>query len=281
MPNEQNWPDPTNPGVPPNSWTEGPHLILDEHGVRRWAWWNAADGGARGGWNFSGGGGRGLDWTYVAARDGAGRAAGALGFDANMPPEWHPTLFYLQMVGYWQTLLAGVFAVFAAGLTIWATVRSADREIDAANRQIDTARRQIEITLTIDRRRALSERHSFLVAVEAAAGVVVDNVQASRLISMVPVAGPTTLSPAVYQARQRVSCPLFPELRLACVRFGGDLTASFVQLDQQISAFAADWVLSQSNSGMTFRNGPSAGFHDGLTSIEARAKTLRWRPYSV
>ncbi len=83
-----------------------------------------------------------------------------------MPSEWHPAWLVLQMLGYWQTLIAGLLAVGAAVFTIRATVRSADREIEAANRQIRTAQRQIDITLTLDRRRTADETHAFLVAVE-------------------------------------------------------------------------------------------------------------------
>ena len=74
-----------------------------------------------------------------------------------MPSEWHPAWLVLQMLGYWQTLIAGLLAVGAAVFTIRATVRSADREIEAANRQIRTAQRQIDITLTLDRRRTADE----------------------------------------------------------------------------------------------------------------------------
>ena len=78
-----------------------------------------------------------------------------------------------------------------------------------------------------------------------------------------------------YQARQRVLCPLFPDLRPVCVRLGSNLTALFVRLDQDISSFAADWIPGQSIGGMAFRNGALAGFHDGLNRIEAQAQVLQ------
>ena len=39
MPDQRGWPDPAKPGVPPNPDQEGPHLIKDERGVRRWYFW--------------------------------------------------------------------------------------------------------------------------------------------------------------------------------------------------------------------------------------------------
>jgi hypothetical protein len=39
MPDPKGWPDAANPGTPPNPGQQGPHLIVDESGFRRWAWW--------------------------------------------------------------------------------------------------------------------------------------------------------------------------------------------------------------------------------------------------
>jgi hypothetical protein len=61
MPNKAGWPDPADPGVPLNPQQPGPHLVVDKQGVRRWAWWLGRDGR----WIYEGGGGGGLDWTYV------------------------------------------------------------------------------------------------------------------------------------------------------------------------------------------------------------------------
>jgi hypothetical protein len=38
MPDERNWPDAANPGFPTSLDKEGPHLIDDEHGIKRWMW---------------------------------------------------------------------------------------------------------------------------------------------------------------------------------------------------------------------------------------------------
>jgi hypothetical protein len=190
-----------------------------------------------------------------------------------MPSEWHPAWLVLQMLGYWQTLIAGLLAVGAAVFTIRATVRSADREIEAANRQIRTAQRQIDITLTLDRRRTADETHAFLVAVESAAGTVVANVCAAR--PMVPQSASQAATPVAYQARQRVISPIFTDLRPACVRLGGDLTPLFVRLGQAICAFAADWVLGIPGAyQLADRCGATIGFHDGLNAIEGDAVSL-------
>ena len=39
MPNTKGWPDPENPGFPVNPNHEGPHLIVDQYGRRRWFYW--------------------------------------------------------------------------------------------------------------------------------------------------------------------------------------------------------------------------------------------------
>jgi hypothetical protein len=41
MPDPKGWPDTANPGKPTNPMRDGPHLIEDEHGARRWCWWDS------------------------------------------------------------------------------------------------------------------------------------------------------------------------------------------------------------------------------------------------
>jgi hypothetical protein len=67
MPDPKSWPDPANPGIPPNPGQQDPHLIVDEYGTRRWAWWTPDGLGPNGFWSHARGGGRGLDWTYIGA----------------------------------------------------------------------------------------------------------------------------------------------------------------------------------------------------------------------
>ncbi len=187
--------------------------------------------------------------------------------------DWHPAWLWLQMLGYWQTLVAGFLAVLAAWLTIRATKDAADREIEAANRQISTAQKQIDITLRLDRRRAIQEAHAFFLALKSAVSVVIESAREAR--AMVPSGGGQgSGSEAAYQARQHVLCLLFPDLRPACVRLGGDLTALFVRLDQDISDFAAQWRPALSPAGLAFRIGVIPDFHDDLDNIEEQARSL-------
>jgi hypothetical protein len=187
-----------------------------------------------------------------------------------MAPDYTGFLKYLYD---WQTLIAGIMAVGAAVVTIWATIRSADREVEAANRQVEAAQRQINITIEIDRRRTIYETNAFLVALESAVGVVADSVHKARI--MVPKPGGLPI-PA-YQARQIMLCPLFPDLRPASVRLGGRLTPLFVRLDKDLSAFAANWIPGQASNGMALRNGATAGFHEDLNVIERQTKFLHER----
>ena len=47
----------------------------------------------------------------------------------------------------WQTFIAGTFAVLAAAGTIWATIRAANREIEASQTQTAVAQKQIDTTV--------------------------------------------------------------------------------------------------------------------------------------
>jgi hypothetical protein len=49
-----------------------------------------------------------------------------------------------QFLYDWQTLIAGVLAVLAAAGIIWATIKSANREIAASQAQTAVAQKQIE-----------------------------------------------------------------------------------------------------------------------------------------
>jgi hypothetical protein len=65
MAEDRGWPDPSEPCVPHNPERAGPHLIVDEYGRRRWAWWMPTRRGGRGIWLYVHGGGRGECWSYV------------------------------------------------------------------------------------------------------------------------------------------------------------------------------------------------------------------------
>ncbi len=67
-----------------------------------------------------------------------------------------------------QTLIAGILAIFAAAGTIWATIRSAGREIKASQAQTAVAQKQIETTIHLAQVRDESEYDAFRAMLEAA-----------------------------------------------------------------------------------------------------------------
>src|SRR5216683_3614609 len=85
----------------------------------------------------------------------------------------------LQILDHWQTLTAGILAVSAACLTVWATIRSANREISAAQKQTAVAQDQIDMTLRMERRRIARESYAFYMVLGAAMGIVIDDAAAA------------------------------------------------------------------------------------------------------
>jgi hypothetical protein len=61
MPDQRGWPDPAKPGVPLDPHLDGPHLVVDAYGRRRWAWWVSAAAA----WVYAEGLGQGHKWTYI------------------------------------------------------------------------------------------------------------------------------------------------------------------------------------------------------------------------
>lgn len=153
----------------------------------------------------------------------------------------------------WQTLAAGILAVFAAVGTIRATIRSADREIAASQAQTAVAQKQID---TAAMERVLAEADE-ATAIFAAAH--------ARLQS----------SMEAYRARRRFSKSVFSELRAACVSYGGHMTREFLDLESEIDGFA-----SQTGSEQLFTSGQyelvglHAGLQDQLDRIVVRATHL-------
>lgn len=186
-----------------------------------------------------------------------------------MNPDYHGFWLFLY---YWQTLIAGILAVAAAIGTIRATGYFADREIEAASKQTIAAQKQTKVTLLLERRRLANESRAFLTALKSAVGMILDNVAECRKRIPNP---PSHDNLSLYQARQSLPCPLFQELRPACIRLGSDLTDSFLALDQYITAFAAAWVPATSTMGGGYRSGAATGFYDDLSQIETRAVALR------
>jgi hypothetical protein len=208
---------------------------------------------------------------------------------------------FWQFIDHWQTLIAGGLALFAGIVTVWGTLRVANRQVkaandaadremkattDAANRQITAAQeqtaaaqRQTAVMREIERRRIASGGYAFHAMLEAAMGAIIEDVAAAR---KVPVPNPqTSHSAPAYAIRQRVKRVGFAELRSALVRFGGPLTAQFLQLDTEIEVFAGQWMpQSHSGPGGTVVPVPplgvNAGLQEQLDRIEQQAIALRY-----
>ena len=170
---------------------------------------------------------------------------------------------FWQFLDHWQTIIAGGLALFAGVVTVWGTLRAANRQVkaanDAANREIkattDAANRQISaaqeqtaaaqhqtaVTRELERRRIAREGYAFHAMLEAAMSAVIADVEAARKLK-----SPSDVSHETREAyviRQRVKRAGFIELRHAFLRFGGTRTAEFLQLDKEIedlSAYDAD-----------------------------------------
>jgi hypothetical protein len=179
-----------------------------------------------------------------------------------------------QFVDHWQTLIAGLLAVLAAVGTIWTTIKSASREVSAAQAQTKVAQDQISTTLRVEHRRIVREAWAFYVMLEAAMGIVADDVKAARENYREPGVGHEN-NELFYEIRQRIRKSAFPELRDACLRLGGSLTAPFLRLDNEIDNFAAQWVPGESVSGLALRWGKSAGLLNQLEGIKLQATRLR------
>ncbi len=172
---------------------------------------------------------------------------------------------FWQFVDHWQILITGVLALVAGLGTIWATIASVRREIAANQAQTKVAQDQLETTLRLERRRVARESYAFFAMVDAVMGAVATDANEARKIMNDPTA-----------ARQRVHKAAFPELRNAFLRFGGTLTAKFLELEREIDDYAAQFTEEPSATvGVTIKRGVPEGLSDGLDQIEIKAKDLR------
>jgi hypothetical protein len=167
-----------------------------------------------------------------------------------------------QFLYDWQTLIAGVLAILAAGGTIWATIKSANREIAASQAQTDVAQQQIETTIRSEQDRVAKENVAFLAMLEAAmARVLADVAWAKRTY---PSHWPQLAgySEEAYAIRKCITKGAFAELRGACLRLGSPLTGEFLDLEGQIDNFSlqGNWQV---------------GLSEQINLIEAKATTLR------
>jgi hypothetical protein len=199
----------------------------------------------------------------------------------------------------WQTLLAGIFALGAAALTVLGTFTSANRQIDAANKQAEKviaasreaadrevaasrdqivlAQKQIEASLRSERRRLAREGYAFHAMVVASMERVLAEAGEAKTIFLSAKASATaTSSPQAYEARQHFSKGAFPELRTACVRYGGRLTRELLELERDIDDFRSRTQGGAPSAyGAIPQLGLHAGFDDQLANIEAKANHLR------
>jgi hypothetical protein len=191
---------------------------------------------------------------------------------------WPTDLSWYKLLTDWGSVIGGSLALAAGAGTVWATIKSANREIAAAQEQTKVAQRQTAVTREIERRRIAREGYSFYAMLEAAMGAVIEDAGAARNL---PPPSPTSRNhPYSSQAgavRQRVKRAGLTELRNAFLRFGGPLTAPFLQLDKEIEDFAEQRV-TPFNSATGFPlppQGVNAGLWEQLDRIEQQASALR------
>jgi hypothetical protein len=184
-----------------------------------------------------------------------------------------------QYIDHWQTLIAGLLARAAGVGAVWATIKSANREVAAAQEQTKAAQRQTAVVREIERHRIAREQYAFYVMLEAAMGAVIADVEAARnLLRPGPLVAGNTYSVQAYAVRQRVKRTGFTELRSAFLHFGGGagggvLTAQFLRLDKGIEVFA-EHTSFNSTTGAPTSLGLNAGLSEQLDRIEKQAIKL-------
>jgi hypothetical protein len=188
---------------------------------------------------------------------------------------WHFTT-WLDLFDHWQTVIAGFAALVAAWLTIRATKRSADREIEASQAQTAVAQKQIATTLRLEKRRIAREGYAFCAMLEAAMGrVLAEAAEANDILNPHHQVAGATVSREAYDARTHFTKTGFDELRGACVRYGGLTTAEFLELESKIDDFASHYMEAQGTNALQqaaiVRFGLHADFQDHLAVIETIA----------
>jgi hypothetical protein len=176
----------------------------------------------------------------------------------------------VDVLDHWQTLIAGVLALLAAWLTIRATKRSADREVEASQAQT-------EPTIRLEKERVASEALAFHAMLEAAMKRVLDEADWARKTYASTFKSTAPWSPEAFAVRQRITKGGFAELRAPCIRQRSDLTGEFLDLEGEIESFAGQWkeVPSRAEKSFTVREGKHEGLGDRLTVIEDMARELR------
>jgi hypothetical protein len=177
----------------------------------------------------------------------------------------------IAILNRWQTLAVGNLAVAAAVLTVWATIRSANRETLVAQQQTATAQQQIETTLCLERRRTPREAYAFSWS------------QRRQWVS----------SSATLRRYGKFSNRIRPGLRnrhmrrdkgfrngpsrsFANLRLGGQLTAPFLSLDNRIAIFAAQSYPAQDPGGRQYPVGRNAGLVEERAEMTSGGKSRRF-----
>ncbi len=139
---------------------------------------------------------------------------------------WHFTT-WLDLFDHWQTVIAGVLALVAGFGTVVATMIIARKQIAAAHEQTAT-------TIRLERRRVVREGYAFSAMLGAAMSRVLDDAKEARDM----VSSEQMVTRAASEAPRFFIKSAFPEVRAACVRQGGPMTQTFLDLESQIDKFA-------------------------------------------
>jgi hypothetical protein len=124
----------------------------------------------------------------------------------------------------------------------------------------------------MEQHRIARESYAFLATLEAAMGTVIDDIKKAR--AKFVNERPEGYSPMAYAVRQQIRKTAFADLRSAFIRLGGQLTAPFLRLDNEIDVFAAQWINMPGTTGIPIPNGANAGLLDDLARIEEQAVRL-------
>jgi hypothetical protein len=175
-----------------------------------------------------------------------------------MPLEdWIQHCNVARFVYDWQTLVAGVLALFAAWRVIAAT------------------REQTATTVRLERARVASEATAFRAMFEAAMARVLDEVDwARQTYPQLMRENDSPQSCEAFTVRNSITRGAFAELRAACIRLGSPLTGDFLDLEREIENFAMQWRDKKTDEGAVIREGMHAGLGKQLEDIETKATKL-------
>jgi hypothetical protein len=118
----------------------------------------------------------------------------------------------------------------------------------------------------MERQRVARETRAFLTTLEAALGIVLEDIEAARKIC--PTQGPPgSLDVVAYAARKRIKKMAPADLRSACLRVSSELTAPFLRLEHEIDDYSAQCIEEQ-------HQGEHRGLHDPLDRITKQVASL-------